>query len=419
MQQHGVDQGLPFVWHFGMWGDLLIVSGLAAFVIGRYSPRWHGRRMLVSFALGFSSAAILSWIYTFSEMPEAHVQNHRLTVVGVVHFFYMAIALAVFIQFLFFTKDISVRLLRVVSVLLFVHVFVGTHMALGIVNVISPLDWYPAQPLKSILGRVTVATVAFGLAWRNFGTSAIVAEIKNTVRYILWFLNQKPKSAEGYLKLLDYFCGFVNFSYFGGLVVLGWQQDGISMSIVLILLIGVIYHLSRLSVRQELEIVKSLFPSDRVPDELQSKDRFTITLQVISFMALYVFLGWAARDIVAASLCMLVIGCIDFNTRKQINEKMRRYFSDAKYAPDERGYKAIQDKRSDVGWFLFELPHLWKEAGRVAGCAVAFGVATYGYVNNTDRLNVFAYSILIGTLVLNEIVTVWWRIIRDRRLKIL
>src|SRR5258708_3096199 len=41
MRQVGVNQGLPFVWHFGMWGDLLIVSGLAAYVVGSYSVRWN------------------------------------------------------------------------------------------------------------------------------------------------------------------------------------------------------------------------------------------------------------------------------------------------------------------------------------------------------------------------------------------
>lgn len=427
MQQRGVDQGLPFVWHFGMWGDLLIVSGLAAYVIGRYFSRWHSQRMLVSLALGFSSAAILSWIYTFSGMPEAHVQNHRLTVAGMVHLFYMAIAFAVFIQFLFFTKDISVRLLRAVSVLLFVHVFFGTHMALGIMNVISPLDWYPAQPLKSFFGWITVATVAFGLAWRNVGTSVIVAVFKNMARYAYclakWSLvDQNPESSEGYLKFLDYLCGrLIVIWFFGNFLLLKWREGWNLMPLILIVIIGPIYFLSRHSVKEELKINKSLFPQDLVPDELQLKDRITITLQVTLFMGLYMALAYLAQNIQIVSLFMLVIACIDFNTRRQINKKMRQYFSDDRYAPsqaDRRVYEAIQHRRIVISWFLFELPHLLKEALRAAGCAIAFGVAAYGYFNNIERLNYFAYIILIGTLILNEIVTLRWRIDRDRRLKL-
>ena len=64
----------------------------------------------------------------------------------------MAIVIAVFFQFLYFTDNVSPRLLRIVSLLLFVHVFIGTHMALGIIKLHYPLDWYPAQPLESYFG---------------------------------------------------------------------------------------------------------------------------------------------------------------------------------------------------------------------------------------------------------------------------
>lgn len=428
MQQRGVDQGLPFIWHFGMWGDLLIVSGLAAYIIGRYFHRWHGQQMLVSLALGSSLATILSWTYTFSGMPEAHVQNHHLTVAGIVHLFYMAIALAVFVQFFFFTKDISARLLRLVSVLLFIHMFFGTHMALGIMNVVSPLDWYSAQPLKSVFGWIIIATVAFGLTWRNVGTSVIFAVFKNMAfhayRLAKWlFLRYKdPKTSEGYLQLLDYLCGrIIAIGFFIGYLLLRWQEGWNLMSLFLIIVIGIIYFLSRLSVTQELEIVKSLFPQGLIPNELQLKDRLTITLQVLLFMGLYIILAYFAQNIQIVSLSMFIIACIDFNTRRQINEKMRQYLSDDKYAPshaDRRVYEEIQRKRIVTNWFLFELPHLLKEALRATGCAIAFCIAIYGYFNNIEWLNYFSYIILIVTLILNEIVTLRWRFDRDRRLKI-
>ena len=169
MRERGIDQGLPFVWHFAMWGDLFIVSGLAAYLTGRYFARWRFRRMLASLVLGFMVATALSWLYTLSAMPEAHIQNHRLTAAGVGHLFYMAIALAVFTQFFFFTEDIPTRLLLLVSVLLFLHVLIGTHMVLGVLKIIHPLSWYPPQPLTSVFGWTTVGAVGLGLALRNFG----------------------------------------------------------------------------------------------------------------------------------------------------------------------------------------------------------------------------------------------------------
>jgi hypothetical protein len=167
MQQRGITQGLPFIWHFGMWGDFLIISPLAGYVIGRYSDRWTLGPILISLVIGLILALSFSWLYTLSDVPEAHVQNHHLTSAGVVHLLYMAIALAVFTQFFFFTENISVRVLRAVSVLLFVHVFFGTHMALGILKVIYHFGWYSTQPLASIFGWITVGTVLLGLVWRN------------------------------------------------------------------------------------------------------------------------------------------------------------------------------------------------------------------------------------------------------------
>jgi hypothetical protein len=419
-QQRGIAQGLPFIWHFAMWGDLLIVSGLVAYVIGLYSLDWHARRVLASLAIGFAAAGILHWSYTLSEIPEAHVQNHHLTIVGIVHFFYMAITLGVFTQF--FTSAASTRILRVVSLLLFFHVILGTHMALGILKTITPLDWYPSHPLKSAPGWATVAAVAIGLIWRNVGTSAIVAAPKNAIRCLFmagkWLLHIHPESAEGYLRTLDYFCGFIGFLYFGDLFVSRWRQGANPWSLALLFLTGVVYYLSRLSVAQELDIARSLFLPNRFPDELQLKDRLSITLQVVLFMLLYITLGWAASNIMIASLCMTIIGCVDFNTRRVINQKVRLYFSSPEYAvhPSEAGYKIIRKKRRVIRWFLFKLPHLWKEAGRTAGCVVALCIASFGHRSHNERLNTLAYEILVATLTVNEIITLWWRILRDRKL---
>jgi hypothetical protein len=84
-------------------------------------------------------------------------------------------------------------------------------------------------------------------------------------------------------------------------------------------------------------------------------------------------------------------------------------------ADTERGYQKILDKRDVARWYLSTLPHLTKEAFCAIGCAVACGMTVYGYFNNMD-LDFAAYATLIGTLVVNELVTLWWRIGRFRRL---
>jgi len=433
MHQRGIKAGLPFIWHFGMWGDFVLISVVAAYVIGRYFDRWRMRSMIVSLAVGFVVAGLLSWFYTLSSMPEAHIQNSALTSAGWVHLVYMAVAIAVFTHFFFFSKGISSRLLRVVSVLLFIHVFVGTHMALGILKLFSPLDWYPQQPLGSAFGLVTLVMVGSGLVWRNFG-----------LRWALKLFDQPERTTEQYLVFLDYVCKNVSVGYFVSRFFLAIRLGETPFSMVLIALVGCVYQLGRRSVRQELEIGRAVFPPDqaRIPDRFRFGDRTAITLEVTAFMLLYLTLGWAAHCILVASACMFVTACIDLNTRRLINNNIREDFADPRYAPlpNEPFYGVIMERRVVAKWFLFELPHLQKEALRIAGCAAALAVANYSYFAGaqeaafcsyvSDAFNCalygrshgaydmdrIAYGILIGTLIVNELVTGWWRRERGRRL---
>lgn len=236
-----------------------------------------------------------------------------------------------------------------------------------------------------------------------------------------------------------------------------WERGGLSGPAILTLVIGVVFYLSMLSVKQELDIVIKLFPPGLVPNELRFKDRFSITLQTILFMALYFFLGYVVRYIGIASLSMTLIACNDYITRKKIADNFRKYFSDDKYAPlqSDSYYETIKESRKAIEWFLFELPQLPKEVGRVIGCAFAFSLAAYSFFRNTNALmtslysvfatddfhmiqaitkiklillaylerlqgesfNSYAYIILISTLVLNEIITARWRLKRKDRLK--
>src|SRR5438128_1931099 len=83
----------------------------------------------------------------------------------------------------------------------------------------------------------------------------------------------------------------------------------------LLLLIAIKYFLSRVSVKQELEIGKTLYPPGKVPDDLLPKTRVEITIRVFGFLALYAILGSVSDHIFWASLILTVIACNDYRTR--------------------------------------------------------------------------------------------------------
>jgi hypothetical protein len=230
---------------------------------------------------------------------------------------------------------------------------------------------------------------------------------------------QNPRSAEGYLKFLDYTSGvLLSSAFLFKIFYVRWEQSQDWLVIALIFVIASKYFLSKISVTQELAIAKSLFSPNSLPDGLRLENRTSIAIRVFSFTLLYVVLGVVSDSVLFASLFMTVIAFADLRTRRLINKNIWQIFADEKYAPrvDEPGYVAILSRREIVRWYLFSLPHLWKEVGCVAGCATAFGIATYGSLKGTD-LSVPAYATLIGTQITNEIITMRWRFGRYRRMK--
>jgi hypothetical protein len=261
-------------------------------------------------------------------------------------------------------------------------------------------------------------------------------------RILLYLLNipYPTKNPEQYFKFLDRICAYVNIGFYVPTIT-AWQ-DGDYLPAITIAILSIIYYFSRLSVVQEIDIGRSLFPADRMPKELERTDRFWITAEVIVFMLSYAIVISVAHCILTASFFLLLIACVDFNTRRRINAGMKGYLRNPDYepSPEERTYAVIMQHRTIAEWFLYELPHLKKEAGRVAGFALAFGIANYSYFEhaqnvtvtsyllgglhcaisgnsmNPEPLIVLSYAVTILTIFVNEWTTMKWRISRDRKL---
>jgi hypothetical protein len=269
----------------------------------------------------------------------------------------------------------------------------------------------------------------FRAALARFNANYFV--VRRIADFIRFWTVQDFETTEGYLKFLDYIASWVGpgvlFAAFtakvqistypqGGILHLGnWISFIVNtfLPCLLILLFAIIYLLSRHSVRLELGIGPKLFPPGRVPTDWGGEhNRVIAFFSVIGFLILYVALTWFADNIRIASLLMLIIACNDWRTRYLIETGIQRYFSDEKYAPraSDKDYKIIEERRAVAREFLFNKPHLWKESGRVAGCAAAFAVSIVGYMSGSHRLIFAAYIILIATLIINEIITIRWRV---------
>lgn len=157
MQARGVPEGLPFIAHTGMWSDATLFAGIMATIMTVYSRHWGSWQWIVALAIGLLASAVMHWgIYVNGSIPEAHVRDGLVTSIGVVHFLYMAVGIAVVILFYTSTADFTAKALGWTSVLLFVHVIFGTLVPFKVwARIIRPA-WYPDQP---IFDAATVWTI--------------------------------------------------------------------------------------------------------------------------------------------------------------------------------------------------------------------------------------------------------------------
>jgi hypothetical protein len=419
MVNGGTAAGLPFLAHLGMWGDLIYVSPLAAYIVGRFSPSWRWPEMAGCLAAGIGLSTALGWSYLSGNLPEAHVQNHQLTAAGWLHQAYMALALAIFTQFFIFTSNVPRYLLWGASFALMIHVFVGTHMALGIYNLYFPASWYPAEPLRSPQGWGVFGVVTAILLFRSLGLGRLI------LTYVFLTM-EDPTTSEGYLKLLNRMCDLLIATTYFFRLFFSKLETGISgLQLVLFIMIAVKYFLSRTSVKQELEIGKALYPPGNVPDPLRPASRKKITFLVGIFLLSYWVLGIFYNNILVASFVLTAIACNDFRTRLNIADVLET-FRQAEFMPDIKtpGGAKIMERRKVACWYLEEERFrrcrfcTWtvaKEAFSVFGSAVAFMLAIFGWLS-ARNFDFAAYSILIFTQVVNEVITMWWRIDRFLRL---
>lgn len=429
MQLKGVASGLPFLWHFGMWGDALVVSLLSALVVAYYSKQWTPASVALSGVVGLAVSGVMHWMYSLAAMPEAHIHAHQLTQAGMAHLIYMALVLTIFLQFFLFTPHLTARTLGVVSALVFIHVLAGTHIALGVLALLTPLEWYPGRPLESVIGWLIIALLAVGLLWRNFGFGIF----KRFFNWYLYWTGNNISNTEGLFKFLSEICRVVAiWTYVGvtGQIVYrhwngkifdlgGFLSEGF-LQCVLVALVGMTYWLGQLSVKQEIAIAKTIFSPGKIPRDWGTpQDRWATVILVLGFCALYLVIAYVSQYILIVSGLMTILAANDYHTRYKINEGINKYFSDDRYSPrpEEEDYFVVLARRKEVCDFLFVRPHLMKEILRTAGCATSFLIAGAAYLYQEPRLETCAYLVLIATLLINEVITVRWRLVRDSRLR--
>jgi hypothetical protein len=161
----GLKHFLPFLWHLGMWGDLVLLPPWFMYVCERFASQWKPWQLIVSMTAGLLVSAGLHVLYAQAKTPEAHAHDGKLTVAGWLHFVYMGLGTGFAFQFYCFTKSTPAFVI-LTSLMFGIHMTLATHIVPALWCKMKRLDWYPHRPWRDkvaiifVLGLWTALTAA-------------------------------------------------------------------------------------------------------------------------------------------------------------------------------------------------------------------------------------------------------------------
>ena len=159
LAHHGI--GVPMDKHFGiMWSDPFFLTPLLA-VLGWMDDRgwswgWDGLVFVSAFVL----SAVMHYQYLQDDTENAFMHDKRLTPAACVHFLFMWMTFTFLGHTYTRVPHENAVLLVVTSLVLFIHVVLGTHL---IVKIKSP-TWFPKKPPADTITLVVWAGAALLLS---------------------------------------------------------------------------------------------------------------------------------------------------------------------------------------------------------------------------------------------------------------
>ena len=160
-------RGLPFIWHFGMWSDLFIITPVFGIIVAFYAEQWSSGEISLLLTVGIALSGVLHWFYSTFPFPDSLVWKGEMSLAGWLHLIYMGLAFGIIGLLFFCTEHLSAMFLVMVSGLLVVHVVIANHIVLGWLNYKYRYPWCHdfirnRDPWISIIASCAILA---GLTW--------------------------------------------------------------------------------------------------------------------------------------------------------------------------------------------------------------------------------------------------------------
>jgi hypothetical protein len=128
-------KGISFFAHAGMWSDLIILPFLFAYIVNAFGGEWTKDQMLLMGAVGTVIAGGNHLLLMFTQGVPDPIgwKKEWFSVTIVLHFFYMALLVAIVGLFYFYSVA-GITAVVLVSLALGIHMTAGMHVFTGVLQ---------------------------------------------------------------------------------------------------------------------------------------------------------------------------------------------------------------------------------------------------------------------------------------------
>lgn len=135
--------GVPAIAHGGLWSDIFLLPYVICFMLSK-SGEWSLERDWPFIALGVAIAVGNQFLCNnMTRSDPLGFVDLQWSWAIVVHSVYMATYIAVIGHFYFYPTEVSTPAIILTSILLGIHVMAGTHVFLGMANLVYHWSWCP------------------------------------------------------------------------------------------------------------------------------------------------------------------------------------------------------------------------------------------------------------------------------------
>jgi hypothetical protein len=161
-QMQAIGGGMPFVWHNAIWSDKLLITPLVTAMFVFCHHEWSLANWGLMLVISTAVNAILHFLWSKQPARDCIAGAGEITKAGWVHVVYQGIGLTIIGLFYFNTPHISRSFLIFATVLLMIHLPIGTFLIMNHMNI----SWRKVTTGDKISSWITCVLGWAGLTWR-------------------------------------------------------------------------------------------------------------------------------------------------------------------------------------------------------------------------------------------------------------